>query len=346
MAYWNLVLQQRNGSALTEMPGARSVRFSFYLNRPCTASCTLPVTSAEATRANIVPGAREMIAYRNGSPVETVFALTGTSVAADRDNVELQLEFQGILCYLSDALVYGRASAYSSTTLPFTWNSTFQARAGASYGITAGTQYGTTSTRSRYIQQDACLLDEIINLSESSPGFDFNIDTDRAFNEWHTKRGADNGLALEYGSNIVAFDYDENAGPGEIVSDLRVVGPSGSGNAKTATSATAQAAYGRREASVAYLSDVESATVTSSQLQKYADQAVSERALPLITPTVTLQQDHPSTAWGTYWLGDTVALRAKLGGYIDIDASYRIIAIHVDLDDAHNETIRLELNPV
>lgn len=345
MARWNLVLQARNGDALTELPGARSMRFSFYLNRPAMASCTLPMTSREATRDNIVPGAREMIAYRNGSPVETVFALTNATVSADRDNMELQLEFAGIMCYLQDALVYGRAAAYTGTSIPWTWINTFQTRTGAAYGITQGTQNGSTTSRSRTIQQDAGLLDEIINLSESSPGFDFNIDTDRAYNEWHTQRGADNGLALEYGSNVVAFDYEENGGPGEIVTDLRVVGPSGSGNVKTATSSTAQTTYGRREASVAYLSDVEVAAVTDSQLQKFADAAILERKQPLITPSVTLLQDHLSTAWGSYWLGDTVALRAKLGNYLAIDASYRIVAIHVDLDDSMNESIRLELNP-
>lgn len=342
---WNLVLQNRNGSALTELLSARNFRFSFYLNRPATASLTLPISSREATRANIVPGAREMIAYRNGTPVETVFALTSSSVAGDRDNVELQLEFQGIMCYLADALVYGSATAYSGTTVPWTWINTFQTRTGGAYGITQGAQTGSPTSRSRYIQQDAGLLDEIVNLSESSPGFDFNIDTDRAYNEWHTSRGSDKGLALEYGSNVVAFDFEENAGPGEIVSDLRVYGPPGSGGVKTATDATSQTTYGRREASTSFLADVESAAVTSSQLQKYADLIITERNNPLITPSVQLLQDHQSTPWGSYWLGDTVAFRAKLGNYLSIDTSYRIVAIHVELDDAQNENIRLELNP-
>lgn len=343
MTVFQLVIQERNGVALVDLVNARDRRFSFYLNRPSTFSCNVSINAPETTRDNIQVGTREIIAYRDGVALETVFALNRVAVAADGNEQRIDLEFEGIACYLLDALVYARAAAYTGSAIPWGWINTFQARSGGDYGITQGTQIGSPVSRTRTIEQDAAMLDEIIVLSETGAGFDFNIDTQRNYNEWHTERGTDNGVTLQYGINVRSFDYEASTAPGEIVTDVRVYGPANSGRPRTATDSTARGVYGRREASLTYMSESEAAIVTSGQLQAFADASL-DRSAPLIVPQVELVNDHPSIEFGSYWLGDTVTFQARLGDFVNIDAAYRIVAVHIDLDENNNETVKLDLN--
>lgn len=342
---YQLVIQRRNGAQLVDLVNATQRRFSFYLNRPSEFSCILPATAPEATRDNLQPGTRELIAYRNGSPLETVFALTRVGVRGDSDSVQLELGFDGIACYLADGIVLANSNGYTGTAVPWGWINTFQSRTGGGYGITQGQVVGTAPSRTRVIEQDGTILDEIVNLSETGSGFDFAIDANRAYREWHTQRGVSSGVVLAYGVNIVSFDYEESTAPGEIVTDVRAYGASNSGAPRVAADTAARDTYGRREAVVSYASESEAATVTAGQLQNFADAALN-RSSPLIIPQVELVASHPSVTWGSYWLGDTVDFQAQLGSYASINAQYRIVGIHVELDDNDNETVKLDLNAV
>jgi hypothetical protein len=64
----------------------------------------------------------------------------------------------------------------------------------------------------------------------------------------------------------------------------------------------------------------------------------------LVIPQVQLVRNHSSVTFGTYWLGDTIQFQARLGSMVDIDAAYRIVGIHIDLDENDNETVKLDLN--
>lgn len=345
MATWQLIMQQRNGAQLADLLSASNRRLSLYLNRPSEFSCEVPINAPEATRENLEPGTRELVIYRNGIALETVFALNRAAVSAEPDTQRLELGFAGIASYLSDALVLARSNAYTGTTIPWSWINTFQSRTGGSYGITQGAQSGSPASRTRTIEQDGAILDEIINLSESGTGFDFAIDAERQYVEWHPQRGGSPSIVLEYGTNVSAFSYEESTAPGELVTDVRAYGPPSSGKPRVAADTTARTTYGRREASVTYMSESENATVTSGQLQNFADASLT-RSKPLIVPQVQLVADHPSLPWGSYWLGDTVPFQARLGNYVRIEASCRIIGIHVELDENNNETISLDLNTV
>lgn len=338
-------MQLRNGVELVDLINAKDRKFSFYLNRASEFSCSLSLAAPEAIRDYLTPGTHELIAYRNGIALETVFALNRVSVSADENEQRLELAFEGILSYLADALVYGRTTAYTGTTVPWNWINTFQGRTGGSYGIVQGTQTGTPPTRTRVIEQDASILDEMVALSESGAGFDFAIDPTRAYTEWHTERGSDNGVVLQYGVNVRTFSWEESTAPGELVTDVRVFGPPDSGPPRTASDATARTTYGRREASLSYMNENEDATVTSGQLKAFADASLN-RSAPLIIPQVELVQNHPSASFGSYWLGDTVQFQARIGSFVNIDAAYRIVGIHIDLDDNDNELVKLDLNAV
>lgn len=324
---------------------ARDIRYSLYLNRPAEMSCVLSMRSEQAQREFIQPGTRELLIYRDNVPVETVFALNRVSVVANDTDESLQINATGIMAYLSDALVYGNASARTGTQIPWTLIDTYQNRAGAVSDIFRGATVGTPQSRTKIVEQDAAILDTIIELSETGDGFDFNIDSNRRYNEWHPKRGAFQGIVLEYGTNVSEFTYDESTEPGEIVTDVRAFGTASSGPPRSAFSSTARSIYGRREASISYNSENENAVETDAQLQAFANNAVISRSAPLIIPSMRVTPNHPSISLDNIALGDSVIVRARLQNYASIDAVYRIIAIHVELDDNFNESLTLELNP-
>lgn len=346
MAQWQFITQTRNGSAIADIDGLTSRRMTFQLNRPPVITGSLLANNPKARRDSIGglrPGVHEMIPYRSGSPLETVFALSRATVVGEADAMRVEFEWQGIASYLQDALVFDQTTAYSSTTLPWTWINAFQSRTGGSLGITQGVVTGTAPTRQKSIAQYAGVLDTIVDLSESGAGFDWAIDASRTYREWHPTRGSSNGLVLEYGVNVTSFGYTESCGPGEIVSDVYVQGPPGSQEV-TASDSTARTTFGRREASLTFFADFEDTTVTNGQIQKHADVAIADRNAPIVIPQVRLVRDHQSTQWGSYWLGDTITFRATVGNYDSINAQYRIVQVDVELDDNDNEAVTLGLN--
>lgn len=343
------ITQHRNGAEIADVGVALKQRkYTLQLNRPMIATASILATDPHAIRSDIgglQPGAHEMKIRRGGTAQETVLQLAKLDVSGDENNIGLSFEWHGIASYFQDALIYPQAAAYSSTTLPWDWIETFQARTGADLGITEGSYTGTPPTRQKTIQQEAELLSTIQQVAESGNGFDFNINTDRQWVEWHTQRGSDNGLVLEYGVNLNNFSYTEDTSAGQITNTIFVVGPPGS-QVVTATDATSRTTYGRREAAASFFADFEDSTVTDGQLQAHADKIIAERPTPKIVPSLRINANHESLEWGSYNLGDTVNFRARIADYTTIDAEYRIVQIDVELDDNDNETISLGLNEV
>lgn len=346
MAQWQYVTQARNGAQIADLTGLRDRRLLFQLNQPPIVTARLRVNDPLARRdstGGLATGHYELKVYRDGEAIETVYQLASTNVSGTADTITLDLEWRGIASYLQDALVYPQTAAYSSTTLPWTWINTFQSRTGGSYGITQGTVTGTAPNRQKLISQEASLFESINQLSTSGDGFDWAINANRQYVEWHSERGADNGIVLEPGVNVVDWSYGESTAPGEIVTDLLVNGPPGSLQVSGSDS-TARTLYGRREAALTFFADYEASALSDGQLQSYADSAMALRIAPVIIPTIRLVRNHPSIPWGSYWLGDIVTFRVRSGNYDFLNAPYRIVQIDVSLDDNDNETISLGVN--
>jgi hypothetical protein len=55
---------------------------------------------------------------------------------------------------------------------------------------------------------------------------------------------------------------------------------------------------------------------------------------------------HPDYVFGDVWLGDIVRLVARAGAasYVDVDAAYRVVALHIELDNEGFESVTLEVN--
>lgn len=340
MARWQFVTQERNGSPLADLTDLSARKLSFYLNRPGEVTGTLRLTSSQARRDYLQPGVTEMKVYRDGSALETVFQLATANVTLDDLSGSIELGWLGIVSYLANGNVAAATDKTGKAQSLHAWEliQTFQGRTGGDYGITRGLIPSTDPVQGAVYDQVTEIKQAIETLSEGSPGFDFTINASRAFDVYYPQRGNDNGLVFEHGVNVMLLTLPEEAGPGAIVTDATVVG-SGANLTASASSASARSTYGRREA---YITDGSQGNATT--LASQAASAVALHSAPLVIPEIKVDLTHPTTPWGSFWLGDTVRVRADLEQYLTIDDAYRVVAINVELDDEDDETVTLELN--
>lgn len=339
--YAFMAMTQHGASEVDELTGLEGRRVDVLLNRPGGVTASLPVSHPTARRELLTPGNTELKVYREGVPIETAFVCTQANPKT-QPVPRLDLGWQGISSLLDDALVYGQTSAFSSTTLPWTWINTYQTRTSGSRSFTAGTTTGTATSQSRTIETDDTITNAINSLAERQNGFDWRLSPSRGLDLWYPQRGSDRGLELVWGENVLSFNFAEPAGPGVLASDARVRG--GISNAmQTASRAATRTVYGRREVSIVAAGEID---VSGAYLAQIAARTVAERAAPPIIPNVVLDSSHSSVAWGEWWLGDTVTFYAKIGEYMTIAEEYRIVGIHIVLDAENNERISLDLNLV
>jgi hypothetical protein len=342
MAQYQWVIQARNGTPYGELENLTSRGFSIPINRPPEARGTIRPDDASPARQIIRKGGdSELVIYRDGTPIESVFQLTNVAPAGDESGERIELGWLGILSYLQLGTAYAATSYATTAQSRIAWGliNTFQARTGASaYGITDFGAPTTDPTKSVTFEQDTDILDAIIALSERSSGFDFGIDAGRRFRCYYPQRGEDKSglLTLQYGVNVDTYQFVWDTSPGQIGTDFRIVGAETTA-VFTATDATAQAQYGRREISV----QVSDSISETTNLQEWVDNAIVERDHPQAIPRVRLSRDHLSLPWGSYWVGDTVTLSIPSA---DIYGKFRIVQLHCDLDENDNETIHLDLN--
>jgi hypothetical protein len=339
------LVQERNGDVLVDALDLHDRALYFPLNRVPEASGTLRTRSTAATVEALTPGTTELIVYRDGIPLETVFQLAGAGAEADEDRVRLSTRWQGILSYLKHGLILAEKnfSNQEQSRIPWGMINDFQGRAGADYAITDGGAPAGSPSKSAGYAEDTEILEAIQRLSERADGFDYSITPQRAFQTYYPQRGTDKSatVVLEYGTHIAGFDLDVSTEPGAVTTDLRVWG--GEGTLATAANSTSRATYLRREASITY-SDV---ITDPSALQQHATALIERRSLPRRVPSIrlhaNLQEYQPLR---DYWLGDIVTVRVRAGRLFDLDEPFRIIGIRISLDENSNEQIELQLNRV
>lgn len=315
-----------------------------FLNQPGNVVGKLDLESPQARRDWLTPGVHELLVLRDQEAVETVFQLASAHLDPDEEGSgTLELGWLGIMSYLSDVTIgpgYGSTGAQNAVA----WNviSTIQAKTNADYGFVDGTHTAGQPSKTLQVQDEQDGKTAITNLSERENGFDFRINASRGFDTWYPFRGTDRTLTnvLKHGSNCRVLRIPEDASPGSIVNWVKVKG--GDGASATAQATDSQLTYGRREAIVSYSDQIGSVTV----LQAFANSIVANRADPTAVPEVQLDTFHSDYDFGAIWLGDTIRLQAEIGAgpYREIDDAFRVVAVHLDLNDQGDEYVSLELN--
>ena len=337
---WRFIAYDRaTGTALGELIDLQSRQFSLYRNQPPQATAQLPIESPRNTTTLLQSGVTEMkIIDPNGNAVESVFVLTTKQYDLDVDGGSVALGWEGIASYLADAGVLKQTTASTAGQAQLAWNliNEYQLRTGTVSNITQGLvpSYDPSVTLNR--EDNMELLQAIIDLSSLDPGFDWNVNTDREFDCYYPTRGSDNGLVLEVGVNCFAASIPEDAGPGRLTSDATVT--TNGGIVATGTNTDIRTTYGRREAFATY--DQDSSTLAAA----YASSIVNATASPVGVPEVTLNMEHPTVQWGSFGIADVVTVRANLGEAGWYEAEATIAAIHGEIDENDNITVKLELN--
>lgn len=342
MAAWEFISHVRNGAAIANLADLGSRKISLYLNQPGDVTGVLDLFSPRADRSVLQPGVHELKIYRDGVQVETVFQLaTAVPELNDEGGGALQLSWLGVSSYLSDLFVgpaYNVASA-AQNTVAWSVINTAQGKTNANYGITDGTHTAAQPSKTFDAEEERDAKEAVTSIGDRASGFDWRISTDRTFQTWYPQRGdyLAESVIFQHGMNCTIGNLAEDASPGAIVNAVKV--KIGNNASVTVQDATSQAIYGRREG-VATLPDEYSATVAT----QYGNAIIATRAYPSIIPVIQVDVDHPTYSFGTPWLGDVVRVIADVGMYARYDDDYRIVAVHIEIDDEGKESVAFELN--
>lgn len=343
MSAWDFITQTRGGATkLANLTDLDDRKVNVYINQPGDASGRMDLLSPQCRREWLQPGVHELIVMRDRVAVETIFQLATAEPELDEQGGgSITFGWLGIASYLSNGFI---GPSYSQTAVAqneAAWNivATLQAKANASWGITDGADSPSQPLKSIEQADEQDAKEALTNLAEREDGFDFNIDTFGALKTYYPARGQDRTRTVvwEHGVNCQVTNLQEDASPGAIVNWVRVKG--GNGTSAVAEDTASQLVYGRREAIISYTDET-----SPARLQQYANAIISRRATPSIVPVVKVDTDHPGYTHGEAWLGDTVRLIAPIGNYWGIDADYRQVAMHFDINSEHDEQLELELN--
>lgn len=212
---------------------------------------------------------------------------------------------------------------------------TTQLRPNGDLGITdgIGTGAGFPRDRSDYVPGKP-IGEAISELGRVDNGFEWEIGADLALNRWYPRRGADNGVVLDYPGRIVDVQYTFDQG-----TFANVTMATGDQNTvpALASSGVALDARGRIERATGYPSVSDQSTVAGKAAYDLAQKSVIKLAY-----RVTLR---PNT-WGgpsDVWLGDTVHLAIKSGRVFEDQTPQRVVEVTATPGNDGTETIQMLL---
>lgn len=343
MPRWEFISHARQGPALASLTDLTGRRMSFYLNQPGDLSGTIDLQSPQADRSLVRAGVTELVARREGVPIETRFACVMADPRSDaQGNGQIDLGFLGIMAHLSDLIVGPFTQTASQSAIVDSIVSTAQASANANYGLVPGLHAAGQPSTTFKLEEEMDAR-EAITLLADRQGFDWSVGIARDVVTYYPRRGGDKTATavFEHGRNCTIASLPEDASPGALANSVLVKG--GDGSFGSAQDLGSQLEYGRREAVVAMTDTIGQ----PSQLSTVAAQIAALRSQPTTVPEIEVDTLHPAFTFGDPWLGDTIRVVGSIGRtpYRRIDQPFRIVAVHVDVDDQDHETMRLELNP-
>jgi len=332
---WAINLYNLGGSAVLLDAPVKGARFPTALGGPGAFEAELDWKLA--SRSDWAKGERVVKLTRNGTVVRANY-LWGVGGNAQGRTVRAWGE--GYFSRLRHRVVTSDLSYEDIAQEQIAWNliNHTQGQADGDLGFTQGTAIGTAVTRSR----DYCarerpnIADEITNLSGTFlDGFDFEIDpATKAFNTWSPSRGTATGITLT-GSDELTLEWTEDAS--EAASYVTAIG---AGNCSQPTidvhDDTAIATFGRLHEVV----DADSTKV--KEVTAIADETLRQRKLGLFRATIAWDDDY-GPAWGTYGLGDTLALNPA-DYFATFTKTLRIVEIALQLESPTQAYVEVTLD--
>lgn len=358
MADWDFMLGDIVGGHDVGLSHVRSRSITFRLTEPGEASFDIDGRSPQAL--NIDELTKDLHCTRDGQE------LFRGRIGSVQDELGAN-EHRTSVTALDYREVLNRRLLFSDSTLTYeqldqaeiAWRLILQteSRDGTIWHITPGegsstdegNAYGgsTGRVRDRTYEAGKSIGEAIQQLSEVIDGFDWDItprnERDMTLDIFYPRRGEDRGVVLEYGGSLVNSVRRE-VDPSEYANAIRIKGrDQDDGSDPTPVELTVvdengdfdQRPEGRWDKE--YTTDIVLQSTLEDRAQWQLDQA--QALIPSYTVTLT------EGAWGGpshIWLGDMVQL-VVFSGRLQVDFSYRVHEISIDIDESGAEHVELTL---
>ena len=330
---YRVVVANINGSEIDEIQ-TKNLGFGFALNDPGSVDFTMHLMDPKCTQTLMDPGKREIHIYRGTSLV-----WGGYLWYAVPSLDEMQVRFSGE-GYLSR---FGRRTIDSTLTyttvdqFQIGWNliAFTQAKTNGDLGITrgSGATSGVTRDRTYPFWERSTVLDMLQELGAVDNGFDFEITPNRVYNNYFPSKGSTLGTIFELGKNIDGLSYDIDAS--NMATEISAIGAGDGTNTciAVAVDVTARGTFGLLQDTIS-VTDVKN----FSTLQDHADEELRVKKGARWQPQLNVVTSDPP--FGSFSVGDTATIEASQG-FIQLNNSFRIVSITVQIDDEGQEQFQL-----
>lgn len=288
--------------------------------------------------ANWIRLATDLYVRRNGTLVHRG-RLGPETGSIDATGHKVQLTSVGYRGMLDTHFIGTPPPAYTATAQgAIAWDliNQTQLRTNGALGITDGIGAGAGVPRDRTDYVSGKPIGEAVSeLGRVDNGFEWEISADLALNRWYPRRGADNGVVLDFPGRIVKVDYTFDQGT--FANVAMATGDQNTQPAIATSGTIATDPRGRWERAKGYPSVTDQDTVDA----KAAFDLTQGNVIKL-GYRITLRPG----SWGgpgEVWLGDTVHLAIKSGRVFENQTAQRVIEITATPGDDGTETIQMLL---
>lgn len=214
MVTWRIDLLAINGAVQVSNLTVRSFSYSDRLNAPGSFECVVSGKSSQATRANIKPGAQEVVVYRDGTAVWGGYLWSVNVNSVNAKHFNLTLRGEGWFSRLSRRYVLSDLHYRDVNQETIAWNliNHTQTQTGGALGFTQGAHSGSSTTRERHYcawERDN-IGGAITELANQDDGFDIEITPTKVVKTYSPKKTAASGITID-GGDAFPFDYEYDA---------------------------------------------------------------------------------------------------------------------------------------
>jgi len=330
VAEYILESRTRSGAYLATLP-FRNLQGEWFLSKPCQIRWEMPYLDANITSASFYPGKTEVWLWRNGvkvlvGPVWDANPNSGTkSMSCSAESIDSYLDLRRVVATSSFI-------ATSRANIAWSLINASQALTDGALGITQGSVAVTPVITVEFKAAEGRIIRDIIDdFASESDGWEWNIDTNRAFNTY-VRTATASRVRLEYGGAVRSYAL-QVMGKWEA-NDILVTGYQGALSQPTIDTAK------RTEYGLRHLVESASSLKTQTQLNSYAQQLLKQhrdvRYVPQLVVNSTLV--NPFEGDITYMQTAPVVID---DGWVQVNQTMQCVGWQLSLGKHGNESFNL-----
>lgn len=320
-----------SGPETRELSSAAARRLDFAVDGPATAVFTLSGFSEEA--AAIAEFETDLTVYRDGLKIfrGRIVAESDAIDANGHVSTFAAKDYRGMLAYRLVGPSGLTFAAVDQGTIAWDLIDHTQGKTGGDWGVTDGVGAVSGTVRDRSFAPGASIGESLDSMSKLLNGFEWNIDSELAFNRYYPRRGADNGVKLDYGGACTSIN--RTLAP-DFANVVQVQGSNTTVPVEANTATLGGDARGRWEVYRGYPTIVEQDTLDDRRDWLLGELAIAK---PGYSAVMTAERWEGAAH---IWLGDTVSLQVK-SGRLQVSTPQRVVTMGLSLPDNGGEVVTL-----